>query len=40
MMEEKAKTGRILSQDHGSRVSFRNIRIRRIDDSGIGKPKE
>lgn len=36
----KAKTGPILLQDHGARVAFRNIRIRKIDDSGIRKGKK
>lgn len=32
----KAKTGPILLQDHGARVAFRNIRIRKLGDSGVG----
>ena len=33
----KAKTGSILLQDHGARVAFRNIRIRRLDKQNISQ---
>jgi len=36
----KARTGPILLQDHGARVAFRNIRIRKIDDSAVRKEKK
>ena len=36
----RARTGPILLQDHGARVAFRNIRIRKIHDSGIRKTEK
>lgn len=36
----RAKTGHILLQDHGARVAFRNLRIRKLEDSAGEKRLE